>query len=413
MRIPTISQFKTQLSSIAKQFESVQHLQEQAASGKKIQRASENPLLAQQIKSVQNHLGQLKGFQLNCTLAETRTELCSNKIQESINLVNQAQECLQKAQNDTLSNQDRVILAGEMQNLLDNILNIANTKDSQGESIFAGFNVKQNAFAFDGSKYSYQGSPARSDIPLSGHLKIPYTEVGSQIFGNIAEGNGHYALSANSANQGTGLINFGSISNKSGQTSPEAYEISIVKNAAGLNAVQIFGSQSGQIVPQPPKFSPDDAPLLVPGQEIKFNGMSLVLSGKAEPGDIFYAQPSQATSIFDALQASMKLLKTPIHTDSEQAQMHQGLVQQMASLEQISNHLLSELGQLGNRAQSIDDEMNMNKNTILDEQIILSKLTDVDIAQVISELTKRLTSLEVTQQSFLKVQETFYKLLNR
>lgn len=412
MRIPTISQFKNQLASISKQFESVQNLQQQASSGKKIQRASEDPLLAQQIKSVQNHLGQLKGYQLNCTLAETRTELSSNKIQETISLVNKAQECIQKARNDTLNNQDRNILAGEMQNVLDSILNIANSKDSQGESIFAGFNVKQTAFDFDGAHYVYKGSPARSEIPLSGHLKIPYNEIGSNLFGNIAAGDGHFSISADASNTGSGIINFGNTL-KTNNTSPESYVITIVKNAAGHDAYQIIGNQSGLIIPKAPATSPNDAPEIIQGQEIQLNGVSIAIAGKASQGDVFHVVPSEPASIFDVLQQSIAILKTNNNTDAEKANMHQGLVQQFASLNQMSDHFIDQLGILGNRASSIDDEITANKNTMLDEQIILSKLTDVDLAQVVSELTKRLTSLEVTQQSYMKVQETFYRLLNR
>jgi len=41
-----------------------------------------------------------------------------------------------------------------------------------------------------------------------------------------------------------------------------------------------------------------------------------------------------------------------------------------------------------------------------------SKLSDSDLGQAISELTQRLTTLEVTQQTYLKIQETYFDLLN-
>lgn len=118
-------------------------------------------------------------------------------------------------------------------------------------------------------------------------------------------------------------------------------------------------------------------------------------------------------NIFDALQNVIASLNTPVSTDEERADLHQSLDSQRDAINQLSNNFQQSLTRLANRGKAIDDQININKNLLVDNQIMLSKLADSDLDRLIPELTQRLTTLEITQQTYLKIQETLNQLLQR
>ncbi len=87
MRLPTVSQFKNEMSTMSSQFNRIQDLQTQVATGKKLQHSSDDPLLADRITAVSDFVQTVKGYQLNGTLAESRVSLASSNMKQGINEV--------------------------------------------------------------------------------------------------------------------------------------------------------------------------------------------------------------------------------------------------------------------------------------------------------------------------------------
>jgi flagellar hook-associated protein 3 FlgL len=411
MRLPTINQFKNQIQAMSSQIEKVQQLQTQVATGKKLQRASEDPLLAEKINAVNDFVQNVKGYQLNATLAENRVTLVSSNIQEGVNILGRVRELIQSAQNDTLNNSDRANIAAELKGQLDVLMQVANAKDSNGEYIFSGINVKSPAFEKQGSGYIYQGAEEVTQIAIGIQNKVAYNDSGFQVFGNIKTGNGQYVLSSDAVNNtGTGVVTSAGALQNSAYV-PDTYTITFVKNGTGKLAYQINGLSSGQVIPVPPLSTPSDAPEFFSGNEISFNGVNLQFSGLPNEGDVFHVNESTTQNMFDSLQQVINTLNTPTNSETEKASFHQVMNSLSASLMQISNHVNGFLTEIGMRGKNIDDQINFSTNVLTDQKILLSKLSDTDMTEVISDLTQRLTTLEVTQQSYLKIQDTLNKLL--
>lgn len=397
---------------MSKQLEQVKLLQTQVSTGQKIQLASEDPALANRIIDVHSHIQRLKGFEQNSILAENRTKIVAEGIQDSVNLTNQIQEVLIHAQNDTLSNSDRSNLAEELKGYLQNIMDIANTQDSDGNYIFSGMNVGIPAFIQEGSQYVYQGSQDGTQIPIGEHINVIYNESGYQLFDSIKLGNGTFTVSADSVNNtGTGVINPGNLSSSTNYIQDD-YKITIVTNASGQIAYQLIATNGGQLIPIPPATTPDNAPAYIAGQTIEQNGISIQITGEPNVGDTFSIETSTTDNIFNILQNMINTLSTPIYSEKEKTDLHQALSDQASNMKQVSNHFQTRLVDAGYRGKMIDDYLAINQNRLIDAEIMFGKLSDTDLGQAISELTQRLTTLEVTQQTYLKIQETYFDLLN-
>lgn len=413
MRLPTIAQFKNEVAQMAKQHEKVSILQAQVSSGKKLLKSSDDPLTASRVGNVTDYIDRIKSYEVNTTLAENRLLMVNSSLQQGIDLSSRAQELVVRAQSETLNNRDRQNIAEELRAVLERMVMVANTQDSHGEYIYNGFQVSTPAYSLVGGEYHYQGGYEGYSIEIGEGTQVLYNDSGFQVFGNIKSGNGFYSVAADALNNtGTGYLNSVSVQNSQDSSAVDDYSIKMVMNASGKLGYQILGKTHGQVVPLPPLILPDDAPEYVVGSTITFNGISVILNGQPEAGDTFKITPSKVQNVFKTLQNLIDALNAPVASEADKAILKQTLVEESESFAQASDHLIIQLTNAGNRAKMIDDQAQLNKNQIIDEQIILSRLSDVDMTQSISELTQRLTSLNIMQQSYLKIQETFIQLLN-
>lgn len=410
MRLPTVNQFRAQMSSLTSQFDEINKLQIQSTSGKKIQRSSENPLLADKIKAVSDSMQTTRAYDLNNTLAMSRVSLLGTTVQQSVNLVGQIKDLILSAQNDTLNNENRASIAQEMRGYAETLLGLANTRDNDGEYIFSGMNTNVPSYAKEAGVYHYQGGAFATRIALDNNNSVPFNDSGFRVFGDIKTGNGHFTVSSDVVNNtGTGVASPVSQQNISAMIH-DNFTLSFVTNGAGQLAYQLTGDSTGQIIPASPLTSPADAPAYVAGANISFNGVSLQITGQPAVGDTFYVKESQSQNIFDTIDAVISVLDKPLSSEKERADFHQVLGEQGTSLSQALNHMLQYFTEVGNRGKTIDDQKLLTGNRIQDQERMLDRLSNAPMEEVLPELTRRLTALELTQQSYLKIQETMHKL---
>jgi flagellar hook-associated protein 3 FlgL len=108
-------------------------------------------------------------------------------LQNVSDLLVRAKEVAVQGGNDTLNAGDRKALATEMQALRDQLLSLANTKDSNGNYLFSGSRVKQPAFAetANGSP-TYMGDQTRMNVRVGDQRSIPINRTGTDAFVPVA-----------------------------------------------------------------------------------------------------------------------------------------------------------------------------------------------------------------------------------
>jgi|GEM_PF-1563431 len=410
MRLPTVSQFKSQMSTLSRQFEDIGRLQEQTTTGKKLRRSSENPMLADKIKSVTNAMQTTKSYDLNNTVATSRLSLTSSTTQQSINLLDQIKDLILSAQSDTLSNENRASIAQELKGYADTLLGMANTQDNNGEYIFSGMSSHIPPWVKEAGLYRYMGESEITRIDLESHTSVPFNDSGFRVFGDIKSGNGYFSVSADTANNtGSGILSSVKQVNTAAMVHDD-YTVTFVTNAAGELAYQLVGASSGQLIPALPATSPADAPAYEAGHDIIFNGISMQINGAPDVGDEFYIDQSKTQNVFDALDAVIDILSKPVNTPKDRADLHQILGENSSSLNQAFNHLLQYSTEVGNRGKTVDEMKIMAEMRTLEQEKMMDRFSNAPMEEVVSDLTQRMTALELTQQSYLKIQETLHKL---
>ncbi len=411
MRLPTLSQFRVQAQMLSSQYERLGYLQTQAISEKKILRSSENPSLADNIKSVQDHIGRLKSFDNNLSLAESRQSQKEALAVQSINMTNRIQELLMRAQNDTNNEDDRRAISKELEGLASQFFDAANTSDANGEYIFSGFNIHSPAFRNEGGKYIYQGSDRTSKIAIGLDIKVEYSDSGYDVFGAIPTGNGSFTVASDAINNtGSGVFAGGKLIDHASYVEDD-YTLSIVTNSSGNLAYQVTGANGGQIIPTPPASAPADAPDYISGEDIIFNGMSFQMTGSPDEGDTFFVNPSKDESVFSSLNALIQTLNAPADSDKSKADLKQKLGELQQNFEQVATQFRTYQQKTGNQGTVIDNQKRLSEDLQLNEEIFLRNLSNVNIEQVLTEISQQNIALQLTQKIYLQIQETMYPML--
>ena len=126
--------------------EDIQNLQNRVATGKNILRASDDPVAAVNLSVAKEQRALVERFEKNAASAHQTLTLTDGALQQAVNVVTRISELAIQAGNDTYGIQDRKAIETEVDELTNVLVSIANTRDSSGQSIFAGYKTDVDAF---------------------------------------------------------------------------------------------------------------------------------------------------------------------------------------------------------------------------------------------------------------------------
>lgn len=187
-RVTAQAQFDRQLNYIRQQSDRIAQLNEQASSGLRLLRPSDNPSDIVQLQGVRGEESRLLSYRDN---VRTATDLL-NRTNDSLLVVSQgltrARLIAAEAANGPLDPDALEALAAEVDELLDLTLSTANGQ-AVGRSLFAGsdtqripFEVTTRDTAGRPLTVAYRGSPARASAPIGPDQQVDTLYSGSRLF---------------------------------------------------------------------------------------------------------------------------------------------------------------------------------------------------------------------------------------
>lgn len=145
-RVSTANSYDRTLHNIGQRSSELAKSQEHNSSGKRVLRASDDAVAATLAERARNR--QLRNEADLRALEASRTALTQveSALGDGIELTQQARELIVQAGNSTLSATDRGILANQIDGLRDQLLEVANRKDTSGLTLFGGLGGGDPAF---------------------------------------------------------------------------------------------------------------------------------------------------------------------------------------------------------------------------------------------------------------------------
>ena len=161
----------------------IQQTQDKIAAGKKVLKASDDPVAAAKISFVRDQKAMLDRFATNIDRAQTRLALTENVVAESVNLMTRAYELGIQAKNDTLTAVDRLAISFEIGQIRESMMGLANSKDTNGDYLFAGYSSNTQPFVSnDAGEVQFAGDRGVHSVQVSESLRANTGLDGADLF---------------------------------------------------------------------------------------------------------------------------------------------------------------------------------------------------------------------------------------
>ena len=180
------------LANFADTSKKIQDTQSRISSGKNLLRASDDPVAAANISVAKDKLKDLSQFDKNIDKATGRLEICEISMTEMQNICTRIYELSLMSANDTYNATDRQTVKAEILSLKEMMIALANTKDMNGDAIFAGYKSNIIPFVADESgTVAFNGSQGKSMVQISETQKTATSINGSDAFMRVPTDNGY------------------------------------------------------------------------------------------------------------------------------------------------------------------------------------------------------------------------------
>ncbi|MDH3637806.1 MAG: flagellar hook-associated protein FlgL, partial [Gammaproteobacteria bacterium] len=311
MRIATAQLFEQGLREIADLQAKAARAQSEVATGKRILTAADDPAAAAQVLNGRDLLAQTQRFDSNINTARSRLDLEESVLTNVGNVLQRVRELAVRANNATLDNNDRAAIAAELEERLEELLSLANTRASGGEYIFSGFQSHTRPFTRSAAgSFDYNGDQGQRFVRVSPSTQIAVNDSGSEVFRDIRNGNGTFAVGAAASNTGSAVIDNGSVTNPTLWIA-DNYSINFI------SATNYEVRDSGGAVIASGSYGEGDT--------ISFSGIEVTVTGAPAAGDTLFVAPSANQNLFQTVDNLIQTLGISAADGPSQAAITQGV----------------------------------------------------------------------------------------
>lgn len=401
MRIPTNQIYSRGLSAVLDAQKRLLKVQNQIASETKILTPADDPVGKAQVLGLDDKISQNEQFQRNATLLKNRLQRTDSVLSNMTTGLDRARVLMVQSGNGIMSAQDKKSLAAELSGIRDEMLNMMNSQDENGDYLFSGFQKRTEPFSKDPvtGQYNYNGDDGRNQVQLSPSLQVSSVEPGSTAFQNVpANRTLKFADSAGGVSGAYARVTdraaFDAFHNAQyGKTqAPELNSLRFDFDGTNINVHRL--NEAGEpLVAGPIPYTP--------GQPLSFNGIEVEFEGTFGAGESVELRLNEPTqnlvSTIDNFVTALEDGSMPADMFSEQ------LTNALEQVTRSQDTLSSVRAQTGGRLNVLDHAFNSNLDLEIANRETRSHISDVDYSEAMTELTKQDVMLQAAQATFTRI----------
>ena len=397
LRISTQMIYDRSVSAMLKQQNDVANTQLQLSTGRRVLTAADDPASAARVLDLNGALETTRQYMNNADRARARLETEEGVLSSVTNLLQRVSELAVQGNNDHLTDTDRDSIATELRQLEDQLFGLANTRDSNGEYIFSGFQSNTRPFSHVSGVYSYNGDLGSRELQISADRQLSDGDNGFDVFMDIptvpiSTVNSIAATTWNTAinegditidgGNGAGPISLGAIP----PAASAAERATQIRDA--INAV----SGETQVT------AINDTPTTVELTAIDGTGITIGLAGTA----------TTATTGLTAGNTPPVSGKQNIFTTIDQLatelENNNSVDRYIADVQLAMENVLTVQASVGGRLNAIDEQTEVHKDVELVLETHRSEEQDLDYTEAIARFERQMVALQAAQQAYVKVQ---------
>lgn len=182
MRISTQTLFDNGAARIADAQAALNKTQQQVAADRRILTPSDDPVAAAraleltQSQSLNTQYGTNRGY------AKDSLAMVDSTLSSVTDLLQEAKAAAISAGNPMVSDGDRAAIATSLQSSLGLLMNLANTRDGQGNYVFSGFQTTTPPFVQTAAGVQYQGDQGQRLIQVDATRQMAINNPGQGVF---------------------------------------------------------------------------------------------------------------------------------------------------------------------------------------------------------------------------------------
>ena len=420
MKVSTKLFNQQQLKNFSSLNEEIQKTQNKISTGKNILLASDDPTGSVQLSGLQVILGRINQYNKNIESSNERLTLLDKNLQNINTIMVRAQELIIQASSDVLGPSDRESLALEIDEMKNEILSIANAQDSNGSFLFSGYKTSTLPFVKDNDGLvNYNGDRGVSSLSISESNVMQTTLDGGSVFENVIDNN-QMSFSLFELLEDVSASIRTAAAGVNGVKSIAQAELSIYNQNPGEWSFDLTGSDGTEnikveIVGDNPTEIVDKINLYVVNTgvtaSLKSDGKTILLSdSKNGPLEI------KNLSVFGVDRAE-KTPKSYIEVSTKDAignflaknqtlyDDNQRPAKQLDKIVNAQSHISNNRGIVGARVNSLQrqSELLIERQNAVEKDV--SDLSDADLSNLVTNLQSMMTSMQASQQAFVKVSQ--------
>ena len=442
-RVGTANMYDNAIRNVSARQTSLVNLQENLTSGKRVVRASDDPVSAAQAERALTRISRIQTEQRALENQRNAIAQAESTMGDAISLVQEARQLMVSAGSGTLTSNDRATIANQLQSLRDQLTAVANRTDTNGIPLLGALGSAQSPFMGPLNStpdYLFAGQAGQT---ASDGVTLPNTLDGDSAFMFDAKRDGsfHAAITPGTSTvivpgattpsvpamgQPNRALTTSAITvaegtnfNKNPATGL-AYTYSVSFSNVTLDPATNTLSATYNVSSTDPAFVPPAAQTLNPikiGEKGEFNinglppGMSMkvtTLPTKAVDGTITLSPANGDTikispqaSVFSVIDKAIAEIKAAPNSNVAAQASGQALANIDIGLERMSN-IRGYAGELLNRADRITGDQDKRSVQLESDR---SRAEDLDMIKGISDFQNQQTGYQAALQTYASVQK--------
>ena len=409
-----------QLKQFSSTTEDLQDIQNKIATGQNILRASDDPIGSVQLSGLNVVKGQIEQFERNVNSSSDRLTLLDKNLENLSTVMTRTQELIIQASSDTLGASDREAIALEVDEMKKEVLSLANAQDSNGSYLFSGYKTNTIPFVEDLSgKINYKGDRGISSLSISESRVIQTTLDGGTLFQAVKNTAGDnisiflmledISNSIRTASSGVEAVKSSGTAELTFQNkNPGTWSFDLTGNLGSTTiTTEITGEDPSEFAKQiniQTGVTGIKATINADGKTIKLtdttNGpieiknlsVNGINSAQKDPSSFFSVQPTDGSG--NNIGKIQKLF------DNNQLPS-----KQIDNVSSAQVHISNNRGSVGARTNSLLRQTDLLADRRLAVEKDVSDINDADLAALVTNLQSMLTSMQASQQSFVKISQ--------
>lgn len=409
MTISTSLFFSRGVDMMSKSQTDLAKLQEKVASGKELVRPSDGVDLALNISRLKTSIAKLDSYKDSLNAVNDRLRIEESYMTGTSDVLRQIKTLTLQGANASMSRSDQAVIALQIDELINELVNQANGTDVNGNYLFAGTRVATRPYQTDeNGVFRYRGDQVNSSVDFSSTRQTVIGRSGPDVYQSVFTGEMLNVIPGIYEVELTGAVEEGDVFRvsldgvtyehtaafgDSAETVLEAIQTEITAAiTAGAHESVTLSVENNVLT-----VSADDGyERRVVGTTINADaglqaqGLTVTQTQEPDPG-----RPEKI-EFFESLQGLTDLLR-----DGDQ----QAVQGKLDELDQMIDQATLGLADIGVEMSTIDAQIAINDDLKLSLQAALSGKEDLDYAAAITKMQAQMLSLEAAQSSFAKISQ--------